>query len=118
MKLEHAIKASTSTNKGGYELQRRRKGKKKRSMNKPYGQQNQMCHRCGTLGHWSRICHEVLHIIDVHHAKQRKKKKSKTYHASKKGPLSTIIIPNITPPVAVGDDDCVTINIDDEGLPR
>ncbi|KAF0891357.1 hypothetical protein E2562_009513 [Oryza meyeriana var. granulata] len=36
MKLEHAIEASTSTNKGGYVVQRRRKGKKKRSMNKPY----------------------------------------------------------------------------------
>ncbi|KAF0925749.1 hypothetical protein E2562_017306 [Oryza meyeriana var. granulata] len=38
MKLEYAIEASTSTNKGGYEVHRRKKGKKKRSMNMPYGQ--------------------------------------------------------------------------------
>ncbi|KAF0928198.1 hypothetical protein E2562_038110 [Oryza meyeriana var. granulata] len=44
MKLEPSVEASTSTNEGGLKVQRRRKGKKKRIMNKPYGQQDQRCH--------------------------------------------------------------------------
>ncbi|KAF0906132.1 hypothetical protein E2562_009122 [Oryza meyeriana var. granulata] len=82
-------------------------------MNKPYGQQDQRCHRCGTWGDWSRICREFLHTIDVHYAKQKKKKKSKTCRASKKGLLGAIVIRNITPPVALGNDDRAIIDIDD-----
>ncbi|KAF0913793.1 hypothetical protein E2562_024881 [Oryza meyeriana var. granulata] len=114
MKLKHAIEESTSTNGGGYKVQRRRKGKKRRSIDKPYGHQDQRCHRCGTWGHWSRICREFLHTIDVHYAKQ-KKKKSKVHRSSKKGPLGAIAIPNITPPPATGDDGWVIIDINDGG---
>lgn len=46
--------------------------KKAKESDKPYGQQNQGCFKCGKWGHWSRICKAPQHVIDAHQAQKKK----------------------------------------------
>ena len=47
-----------------------KKNDKGKSKQKPsggeYGQQNQMCYRCGKHGHWSKICRTPKDIVDLY----------------------------------------------------
>uniref|UniRef100_A0A0E0FC34 Uncharacterized protein n=1 Tax=Oryza meridionalis TaxID=40149 RepID=A0A0E0FC34_9ORYZ len=115
MKLQPIAEASTSTNEGGRKVRRRRKkGKKGKNPIKPYGQQDQRCHRYGIWRHWSRICHELVHTIHVHNVKQNKRMKSTTHHAKRKGCLNAIMIPTVTPPLVVEDDEREILDIGHE----
>ncbi|EAY93291.1 hypothetical protein OsI_15100 [Oryza sativa Indica Group] len=40
---------------------------------KPYGQQDQTCYKCGIWGHWSCICEEPPHVVDAYQASRKAK---------------------------------------------
>lgn len=39
---------------------------KKGSTSGEYGKQDQVCFKCGTRGHWSRICRTPKHLIELY----------------------------------------------------
>jgi hypothetical protein len=40
---------------------------------KPYGQQDQTCYKCGIRGQWSCICEDLQHVIDAYQASRKAK---------------------------------------------
>jgi hypothetical protein len=58
-----------------------RKLKKGSTSSGEYGKQDQVCFKCGTKGHWSRICRTPKHLVELYQEKHGKKKPS-TEHES------------------------------------
>lgn len=87
---------STEVNANSYKIKKHGKQNKKGRNNKkaarsdqkgegkpkqkPYGEQNQTCFRCGLRGHWSRICKESREVVNAYQA-TRKKGKIETHLA-------------------------------------
>lgn len=53
---------------------------KKGSTSGEYGKQDQVCFKCGTRGHWSRICRTPKHLIELYQEKHGKKKSEHESH--------------------------------------
>ncbi|KAF2929463.1 hypothetical protein DAI22_05g059300 [Oryza sativa Japonica Group] len=66
----------TSFKKKGNQNSKSKKG----STSGEYGKQDQVCFKCGTRGHWSRICRTPKHLIELYQEKHRKKKSEHESH--------------------------------------
>ncbi|XP_052161989.1 uncharacterized protein LOC127779299 [Oryza glaberrima] len=66
----------TSFKKKGNQNSKSKKG----STSGEYGKQDQVCFKCGTRGHWSRICRTPKHLIELYQEKHGKKKSEHQSH--------------------------------------
>ena len=68
------VKKTFFKKKGGNRNWKPQKGTT--STNGEYGKQDQVCFKCGTKGHWSRICRTPKHLIELYQEKHGKRKPS------------------------------------------